>query len=669
MKVATTFNNFSRGKLDHDLNGRYDLPIYTSGSDVFENFFSNFKGNAIFRSGFENIVKFQDCRFIVFKFNKEQTYLALFYANEIKFLSYDGSGNLGFVQSGGSDLVVSSPYSLAECKELDFDQNADVMYIVHPSHAPRKLTRVSATSFTLSTFTRTADPFTGAGDYPSCVSFYKGGLYYGATDNEITTVWRSKIGLYDDMTVGTNDDDGLKFSVSDLTERILWLEKGNNSLIGGSNEAIIAINGGTTSDTITPTTVTASITNTDGASETKPIRKDNLLFYINSQQRKVSYFSYDLLTESFKSQDANVVSYEITEDRIEKLAHKRDHNDLIFTICNGDLLSLNFNESERIIGWHEHTSQADFRDIAVITNNEGDYQLFSLMEYDGNFYICRLAEEVNYKLPHEFFTNDEDSDREAFHRYTAELLKQENHLDISQCVKNYYTSTITYDSGAGTITSSASDFSSSDVGKLIVYKNTTGYELGVFEITGYTSSTVVSVALKSDLSGNTSSTWYKSFSTISGLIDFIGKTLSVVGDGGYLGDFVVDGSGEIDLNKQVTYVVVGLSYDGLIKTFNLGFPIQGVNTQTTMKNLVRVGVRFISSAGGQIGTTLYRMKNIQEYDPSGYYDLPPLPMDGDKFVNYNDTFNTEKCLYIKQDKPLPLKITSIISEVDYGTSH
>jgi hypothetical protein len=161
MKVDTVFNNFARGQIDHDMQGRFDLPLYQTSADVVENFVTNFKGNAIYRPGFEAMLSFQDCAFIEFKFNKTQQYICVFYNTKIRFLSYATDGTFGWVESGGSPLEVTTPYSLAESKELDFTQRNDVMYLVHPSHAPRKLTRVSATSFTLATFTRTNDPFTG----------------------------------------------------------------------------------------------------------------------------------------------------------------------------------------------------------------------------------------------------------------------------------------------------------------------------------------------------------------------------------------------------------------------------------------------------------------------------------------------------------------------------
>jgi len=154
MKVSTSYNNFARGKIDHDMMGRFDLPIYQSGADLIENFETNFKGNAIYRTGFESMFEFEDCVFVEFKFNNQQQYLCVFYANKIRFLSYDVSGNFGWVlDSGLSILEVATTYSLAECADLDYSQNNDVMVITHPSHAPKSLKRIASNNFTFSDYT------------------------------------------------------------------------------------------------------------------------------------------------------------------------------------------------------------------------------------------------------------------------------------------------------------------------------------------------------------------------------------------------------------------------------------------------------------------------------------------------------------------------------------
>ena len=675
VRHTTVLNNFSRGKVDHDLMARFDLPIYSTGLDKCENFITNFKGNAGYRPGFERMVDFQNCEMREFRFSDEQNYILLFTDLELRFLSYDGSGNFGFV---GAPLVVTTPYTLDEARELQVAQNADVMYIVHPNHAPRKLTRVSAASFTLATFARTADPFTGAGDYPSCVTFYKARLYYGNTDNELTTIWGSKAGSYDDMTVGTADDDGLKFTLAEITEEIQWLYKGDNSLVAGSREGLVTINGGGVNVPITPSTVTASLSSAEGCESTYPVKKDGLVFYVGKNSRNMQYFSYDLLSETFKAEDANFISYDITKGGIHKLRFKKDRDDLIYTVrADGSLLTLNFDQGEKIAGWHEHSGQGTFEDIASITDNNGEPQLFVLAQYNGSYYIERLAEFVEFSRRVDFLTATQgmtdaekltakNSDQDAYSRVVAEELKQCIYLDNSECFNNLQDNLITYDDGAGTITATSPVFASGDVGKFIVYKTVTGYEYGRLEITGFTSTTVVDVEEIITPSDTTSQEWYLTFTQLTGLTRFNGQTVSVVSDGGYENDYVVSG-GTIDLNQATTSVCVGYKYSGTIKTFSLGFQIQLENTQITEKAVYEIYLRTGGTAGGLVGTSLYAMSKVQRWKSGELINyLPPLPIDGTIQVDVTDISEQDKYIYIVQDKPLPMNVAALMLNVNYA---
>ena len=675
MKILTALNNFARGKIDHDLNGRYDLPIYSTGADVFKNFFSNFKGNGLFRPGLEMMFDFQDCALMEFRFNNAQSYIVVMYNTKMRFLSYDENGDFGWVlAAGGGILEVATPYTLAHSKEIALrqqPQNADVMYIFHDQYAPRKLTRVSANSFTLATYVRTADPFddpsTGNVGWPMAGCFYKGFLYCAAPTKKKTSIYRSQASSYDDFTTGTDDDDGFNFTVSDLTEPIVWVAAGNNSLICGSSQAVVAINGGSTDSAITPTTVEATITNTDGASSTSPIRKDQLLFYIQNLQRRINFFSYDLLTESFKSQDANFVSYDITKGTISKLVYIKDKNDLIYTLRgDGKLIALNFNESERVVGWNEINTDGEFIDIVRLSDNDGNINLFALVKRGSSYFIERLSSFVEFPLPDEVFSGNELVDKEAYWRLVVERLKECCYLDNSIYFSGLKDSEITFD-GVDEIVSDEADFSSGDVGKRIEYATQTGFEYGVFEITEYIDANTVKVEVIRTPSENVYSSWYLTSASISGLTHLANKEVSVVGDGGYLGEYTVTAGGVLALDRQVGVAWIGYKYSGLIKTFNLGFQVQGINTQVTSKNLSKAFIRFVFSAGGKCGVSLYALENIQDFDPSGYYDLPPLPMDGDKEVSFTDDDNDEKCLYIVQDEPLPLNITAVFLEFVYGT--
>lgn len=756
-RVVTSYNNFARAKVDHDLMGRYDLPLYQSGADIFENFISNFKGNAIFRAGFESLVKFQDCVFVVFKFNPQQSYLCVFYAGKIRFLSYDVNGNFGWVLNGGATpLEVDNPYTLAECRELDYTQDFDVMIVTHKDHQPRQLRRTSANSFTFLTFARKDDPFgltyqatktitaitqaanavvtaaahgytTGdmvkldtivgmtqlnkytarvtvltvntfsidvdtttftaygssgtaakvlTGDYPSCCLFYKARLFYAASRLKITTIWASESANYyiHTLPVTVIDTSALQFTIADLAQKIEWMFPGDNSLIVGSADGIVAVNGGGVGTPITAETVEANITSADGANESYPVRKAGLIFYAGFNARNLFFFSYDLLTESFKAEDANYVSYDITRGGLGRLEYKKDRNDLIFSLRgDGVLLGCNFDAKERIIGWDTQPTYGVFGDIAVMPDNTGAPQLFALTFRSGDYFIERQAEYVEFAERSMFFTEgDPDTakdrkarDDEAHYRYVAEQLKECIYLDNAQVVKNLKTATITYNPGAGTITAGVASFVIGDIGKHIVYKTLTGYESGRFIITGYTSATVVTVAVLQEPTANVYSSWYLTFKTISGLTDYIGETIGVVTDGGYQSDFLVGGGASIELPEQVTHAVVGYKYTGVIKSFCLGFQAGAANTQTTMKAISRVGLRTVASAGGKFGSSLYKLEDFQEQKQGDLNYLPPLPIDGTKYITYVDDNEQDKYFFVVQNEPLPFQLTSAIIEANY----
>lgn len=785
MKVVTSYNNFARGKIDHDALGRFDLPIYTSGSDIFRNFESNYKGNAIFRAGFEYMLGFQDCAFVEFRFSNNQNYIIVMYATKMRFLSYDSAGNFGWVLDGSSNILeVTTPYTLDQCKYIAQGkpaQNADVMVFTHTAHPPKDLRRISANSFTFvdHVFVGLGSPFaaknatisgatqanpcvitanahgfrsgdavtisgvagmtqlngntytidvltvntfslrginsTGftaytsggtaarAADFPDCALFYRSRLYFSTTPRRLTTIWGSASAQYDtyDLPATTTATSPLQFTVADITQRIEWLFGGDNSMIAGTGEAIVAINGGNVGDNITASTIEATITSADGCNHAYPLRKDGLVFYVGVNDRNVYFFKYDLLTESFVAQDANLVSFDITAGGFDKLRYKRDRNDLVYfrkkeatqvkfqPDPQKGYCSLNFKERENIVGWHEHVSDASFEDIAIITNNEGQPQLFALRRKPANiFSIERQAQPIEFAKRADFFSGADkrEEDDEAYTRYVAEQLRDCIHVDSALYYSDrrddavFYKGNTAVGSSGNVIAApaSAASFSAGDVGRSVVVRTATGYESGRFEITGFNSSTDVSVTVLQSPKGlgtitipsgpnagtwPTWADWYLTFRTISG-VPYDG-TVAAVTDGGYRADFQVTG-GAIDFGSQISSVVIGSKYEGIIKSFSLGFTVQGANTQTTLKSINRVGIRTVSSAGGKVGSTRYHLEPVQELTGNEINYLPPIPIDGTKYIVYTDESEFDKYFYIVQDQPLPFVVAAAMVEAEYA---
>lgn len=701
-EVVTAASNFAKGQIDHDMMGRFDLPIYNSGMDIFQNFISNFKGNAVFSSGFLSQVAFQDCAFVEFKFGITQNYLCTFYASAVQFLAFDTNGNFGWVLSGGTPLIVTSPYTLADAKTISqknsYTQNSDVMYICHRSYPPYKLTRTGASSFTLATYVRTADPFTGANLYPGACSFYKGKLYMASTNTALTKIWNSNLALYDDFTIQApiTDASGFAFTLTDITQQIEWLFPGDNSLIAGATDGIVAINGGGPNTAITPSTVQANITSAEPTNGFYPLKRDGLIFYVGRASRNIYHFRYDILTEQFIAEDANLAAYDITKGGLQKIRYKHDRNSLIFSLrADNVMVSCVFQRVENINGWHYRTTQGLFTDVGVIGDNLGNPQLFVLVNRGGTFYIEQQQPYVEFKKRADFWTPTNDPttqnqnqaiDDEAYIRYVSEQLRACVFLDNAMKFQDFRTSTITFTptgtdpvlgTPSGTLVSGASDFTSGDVGKHIVYQTATGYESGRYIITAYTNGTTVSVSvlqapvIKSAGPTTTNlyvwSAWYKSFLTVSGLSQYNGKTVGLVVDGGARAPVVVSG-GTITLLGQATSIVVGYQYTGIIKSMSLGFVFQGHNTQVTLKEIDRFSVRCINTLGLRVGASLYDLQDVQLRSQGDINYLPPQPIDGTQIVEYTDDSEEDKFFYIVQDQPLPAAVASFVVEANYASS-
>lgn len=93
--------------------------------------------------------------------NNQEFIVAGVTANTFQLQGINSTGFDAYVSGGtlAKIVEVSIPYTEAQLFELDYTQTTDTMYLVHPSYAPRKLTRSSHTAWTINTFDIIANPF------------------------------------------------------------------------------------------------------------------------------------------------------------------------------------------------------------------------------------------------------------------------------------------------------------------------------------------------------------------------------------------------------------------------------------------------------------------------------------------------------------------------------
>lgn len=142
-------NSFNGGEWSKMLEGRVDLEGYAKACYCLENMLIDPRGPAVYRPGFRFIYAAKNaakkCRLIPFEFSVTQAYQLEFGDQYIRFYK-----DQAIITSGGVPYEISSPYLEADLPAIKYCQSADVLYLFHPSYAPRKLSRTSHTSWVLS---------------------------------------------------------------------------------------------------------------------------------------------------------------------------------------------------------------------------------------------------------------------------------------------------------------------------------------------------------------------------------------------------------------------------------------------------------------------------------------------------------------------------------------
>lgn len=138
------------GELSPYMDARADVEKYRSGCRTLENMVVLPYGGVYRRAGTEYLGEAknagQRCRLLGFNYSVTTRFVLEFGHQYIRFW-----GNDSQVLSGGSPLEIASPYQESELRELQYVQVNDIMYLAHANHAPRKLSRVSDTNWTLET--------------------------------------------------------------------------------------------------------------------------------------------------------------------------------------------------------------------------------------------------------------------------------------------------------------------------------------------------------------------------------------------------------------------------------------------------------------------------------------------------------------------------------------
>ena len=260
---------------------------------------------------------------------------------------------------------IASPYPTADLFDIKFAQSADIMYIVHPSHAIRKLSRTGHTSWTLSTVSITGSPSpalnTGTGKFPSCVTFFEQRLVFAGTNDNPQPLFFSKSAELENFTTGSNASDAMIYSIaSNKVNAIRYLSAQRSLLVGTVGGEFVVSASGTTSP-ITPTNIQIQRQSSYGSANVDAVQIENVTMFLQRAKRKIRELTYNLNIDQYQATDLTLLAEHITEGGINEMAYQQEPDSILWCVRNdGTLLGFTYARAESVTGWHRHIMGGSF---------------------------------------------------------------------------------------------------------------------------------------------------------------------------------------------------------------------------------------------------------------------------------------------------------------------
>ena len=657
-RTTLALTSFVSGELGAKLDGRTDFNKYATGAKTLENFLVHPQGSATRRVGTQFIAEVKNSaaktRLIPFEFSTVQTYV-LEFGNQYMRVYKDK----GQVQSGGSAFEISTPYLTAELFDIKFSQSADVMYICHPNHSARKLSRTGHTAWTLTEIDFTDGP-------------------YLSENTTSTTLTPS--GTSGSVTITASAS---TFAATDVG-RLVSFSNGRAKITGFTSATVVAATTQKNFDNTNAVTAwkLGAFSGTTGHPSCVSFFEQRLVFAGTTAEPQTLYFSkagdYENMTTGTNADDAMV--YTIASNQVNRIRYLKSVRTLIVGTTGG-----------------EFTVSADGTDAAITPTNivikkQSSYGTANVDAQPAGSSILFL-QKAKRKIRELTYNFDVDgyvaADLTILNDIVTksginEMAYQQEPDSILWCVREDGEFVgLTYQRSENVVAWHRHKLG----GTFGTGASATGYGVveSVASISGELTEDELYVIVKRTINGatkryvevfapfdfdETQSTDFRfldshliysgsSTTTLSGLSHLEGQVVSILADGATHADKTVS-SGSVSLDRSVTSAVVGLKYDSVLQTMRVeGGAAQGTS-QGKVKRISKVVLRLFETVGAKVGPSLTELETVPFRTTSSPLGQPVSTLlAGDKTIEFRGDFDSDGFIFVKQDQPLPLTVLAI----------
>lgn len=313
--------------------------------------------------------------------------------------------------SGTAERVytIVTPWAAADLFDMDYAQVADTMTLVHPSYAPRELTRSAHSTWTISspTFnTNSGNIFASTDNYPATVTFFQQRRIFGRTNAEPQAVWGSSVGAFASMfpRATANAADAFKIELASQeanpVQRLLAAE----DFIVFTTAAEWRISGAA-SDAITGDgNIVAKIQTHNGSGLLRPLLVNDSALFRSRTQNTVRDLKYTFQSNKYAGRDVTILAYHLFEDgtadgdvpiAITDWCYHKTRESIIWAArADGVMLGLTYLPEHDIYAWHRHDTDGLIESVAAVPDSEGS-RLYAVIKRTINGRDVRYVERLN----------------------------------------------------------------------------------------------------------------------------------------------------------------------------------------------------------------------------------------------------------------------------------
>ena len=590
---------------------------------------------------------------------------------------------------------IASPWATADIPTVKFAQSADVMYLVHPGYAIRKLTRSGHTNWTLSTPSLSGTPsptINNATDkYPSSVSFFEQRLVFAGSNDNPQTMWFSKSADLENFTTGPNDTDAMVYTIASNKVNAIRYISAQRSLIVGTVGGEFVVSASGTTQPLTPTNVQIQKQSSYGSANIDAVQIENVTMFVQRAKRKLRELSYNLNIDQYQAQDMTLLAEHITEGGVLEMAYQQEPDSILWCVRNdGTLLGFTYARAEEVVGWHRHKLGGVFGEVTITVSDYGNIATgttITITKSDGTS-VTFTSEAAGGSSPSQ--TNgwrpNESNNTTADNIYTA--INAHADFTVANPAAAVVTIKETSKSGNDPITITTSDttrLATTDEGNAIVESvasiptDTNEDELWMIvkrTINGTTRRYVEYLNLfdygtdQADASFVDSGLTYDGSSTtsITGLEHLEQESVTILAGGAThpvksVSSGAVMTGGSITLDRSASKAQIGLGYTSTLQTMRVEAPGNESTSQAKTKRINEVTLRLHETVGAEVGANLSNMERIPFRSSAALMDTAVPLFTGDKQIEFRDDFNTDGWIYVRQNQPLPLTLISIYPQI------